>query len=327
MGIFSIFRRKKENLTISGLNKDVVEGFLEKIEDIVCIIDSKYRIDYINKSNLSKEYKYLFELLNYKDNRRLYNEIIDTANEEGFYSNNIEIIRDKERISMYIAVYYIENVDKYIAYIKDTDKYFKNENLLKEQLTQSNEELRNKELFVANLSHEIKTPINIIVAMIYFLKSTKLNEIQNEYINRLESASNLLTDLVDNILNVTKSDKVINAINAKEEFVLSDLIDTVYNMFKEDLNKKNIQWSIESNLDLNIQIYEDKTRLEQIFINLISNASKYTEKGYIELQANKISEDRDSYLLRFCVKDTGVGIKREDTIKIFKEFEQIQTQL
>ena len=79
---------------------------------------------------------------------------------------------------------------------------------------------------------------------------------------------------------------------------------------------------MESNCDLNIEIYEDETRLEQIFINLVSNAVKYTEKGYIELGINKINEDVNSYCFRFCVKDTGIGIKREDTIKIFKEFEQ-----
>jgi len=223
---------------------------------------------------------------------------------------------------MYIDIYFIETVNKYIIYIKDTDKYFKNEHMLKEELSKSNEELRNKELFVANLSHEIKTPINIIISMIYFLKSTKLDELQNEYINRLEGASDLLTELVNNILNVTKSDKVNNAINTKEQFVLNDLIQKVHNIFKDEIEKKNIQFSIESKFDLNIEIYEDKTRLEQVFINLISNSVKYTDKGFIELEAYKTDETVDSYKVRFCVKDTGIGIKKEDTIKIFKEFEQ-----
>ena len=314
--------KKKKNLLISGLNKDVVEGFIDKIEDIVCIVDSNYKIDYINKPDMSKKYEYLFDLLGYEENKELYNDIMDIVKDEGFYSNNIEIMRKKERTSMYIAIYYIQTVNKYIIYIKDTDKYFKNENILKEKLNQSNEELRNKELFVANLSHEIKTPINIIVAMIYFLKSTKLDKTQIEYVNRLEEAADLLTELVNNILNVTKSTKVTNSINTKEPFVLKDLIDKVYLMFKDELEEKNVQWSIESDMDLNIEIFEDKTRLEQIFINLISNAVKYTEKGYIELQVKKIGEDINSYHLRFCIKDTGTGIKKEDTIKIFKEFEQ-----
>ena len=322
LDFFKIFKKKEKKLLNNGLNKDVVEGFLDKIEDIICIADCNYQIEYINKSNIEEKYNNLLELLEYENNKELYNDIIKTVKQEGFYSGDIELLKSNEKVTMYISMYYIRTVDKYIAYIKDIDKYFKNENILKEKLNQSNEELRNKELFVANLSHEIKTPINIIIAMIYFLKSTKLDETQNEYLNRLEGASDLLTELVNNILNVTKSEKVTNALNTKEVFILKNLLDKVYDIFKDDIETKNIQWSVESNFDLDIEVYEDKTRLEQVFINLISNAVKYTGKGYIELEASKISENINSYIIRFCIKDTGIGIKREDTIKIFKEFEQ-----
>ena len=322
LDFLKIFKKKDIKLLNNGLNKDVVEGFLDKIEDIICIADCNYQIEYINKSNIEEKYDNLLELLEYENNKELYNDIIKTVKQEGFYSGDIELVKSNEKVAMYISMYYIRTVDKYIAYIKDVDKYFKNENILKEKLNQSNEELRNKELFVANLSHEIKTPINIIIAMIYFLKSTKLDETQNEYVNRLEDASDLLIELVNNILNVTKSEKVTNALNTKEVFVLRNLLDKVYDIFKDDIETKNIQWSVESNFDLDIEVYEDKTRLEQVFINLISNAVKYTEKGYIELEASKISENINSYIIRFCIKDTGIGIKREDTIKIFKEFEQ-----
>ena len=94
-------------------------------------------------------------------------------------------------------------------------------------------------------------------------------------------------------------------------------------MFKEEMEKKGIQWSIESNFNYDIELYEDKTKIEQVFINLISNAVKYTDKGYVELGISKTKDNIDSYLIRFCVKDTGIGIKREDTVKIFKEFEQV----
>ena len=322
MDFLRLFKKKEQKLLEAGLNRDVVEGFLDKIEDIVCIADENYKIDYINKPNMVNKYNYLLELLEYNKNKQLYNEIVNTAKEEGFYSNNIELIKDNETKAAYIAVYYIERVKKYIVYIKDTNKYLQNENMLKEKLNQSTEELRNKELFVANLSHEIKTPINIIVAMIYFLKSTKLDEVQNEYVNRLEGAADLLTELVNNILNVSKSSKVTNSVNTKEYFVFKNLIDKIDSIFKDEIEKKNLQWVIECNFDQNIEVYEDKTRLEQIFINLISNAVKYTDKGYIEMDICKISEDINSYHMRFCIKDTGIGIKREDTIKIFKEFEQ-----
>ena len=154
-GFLNIFKKKEVKTLENGLNKDVVEGFIDKIEDIVCIANENYQIDYINKKEMNEKYKYLFELLCYEENKETYNLIMNKITEEGFYANNIKLIKNKEESSMYIAIYHIQTVNKYIVYIKDTDKYFKNENMLKEQLNQSNEELKNKELFVANQCTEI----------------------------------------------------------------------------------------------------------------------------------------------------------------------------
>ena len=317
-------RRKKEYLSLeTGLNINVVQGFFEKIEDIVCITDNNYEIVYINKKELKETYSSLLQIIDYKNNKELLEEIDKQIQDEGFFSDNIEIMQGQEKTCMYISMYYVQNIQKYLVYIKDTNKYIEKETRLKEELSKSNDELRNKDLFVANLSHEIKTPINIIVAMIYFLKSTSLDEKQNQYVKKLEEAAGLLTELTNNILNVTKSNKVTNLINTKEVFSLKTVIDKVYMMFKEEIEKKGIQWSIESNFNYDIELYEDKTKIEQIFINLISNAVKYTDKGYVELEISKTKDNIDSYLIRFCVKDTGRGIKREDTVKIFKEFEQV----
>ena len=145
MNFFNIFKKKERKLLNNGLNKDVIEGFLDKIEDIICIADCNYQIDYINKSNIEEKYNNLLGLLEYENNKELYNEIVDTVKKEGFYSNNIELIKNNDKVAMYIAMYYVQTVDKYIVYIKDLDKYFRNESILKEKLNQSNEELRNKE--------------------------------------------------------------------------------------------------------------------------------------------------------------------------------------
>lgn len=215
---------------------------------------------------MSKKYNYLFEILGYDENKELYNQIINTTKDEGFYSGNIEIIKQNEKTAMYLAIYFVETVNKYIVYIKDTDKYFKNESVLKEKLSKSNEELRNKELFVANLSHEIKTPINIIVAMIYFLKSTKLDQVQNEYVNRLESSADLLTELVNNILNVTKSDKVTNAINTKEQFVLKNSIDKIYSYIQKPVKPEELKNIIKNIIKTTSGTVQSKQKRETILL-------------------------------------------------------------
>ena len=89
---FNLFKRKEKKLLTGGLNKDVLTGFIDKIEDIVCIVDNNYKIDYINKPEMVTKYNYLMDLLEYNENQEIYNEIFDTVKLEGFYSNNIEIL-------------------------------------------------------------------------------------------------------------------------------------------------------------------------------------------------------------------------------------------
>lgn len=178
---------------------------------------------------------------------------------------------------------------------------------------------------IANLSHEVRTPINIIVGMIYFLKSTSLDEKQMEYIEKLESASNILLEIVNEMLDVSKKDRNTISEYEKTTFNLKEFLQNIVDSFEEKINEKNLKWYFTPNFDVDVQIYADKVRLSQVFINLINNAIKYTDKGYIELEVNKISENKDSYQLRFCLKDTGIGIKKEDSVKIFKEFEQVES--
>lgn len=138
------------------MNINVVQGFFEKIEDIVCITDNNYEIVYINKKELKETYSSLLQIIDYKNNKELLEEIDKQIQDEGFFSDNIEIMQGQEKTCMYISMYYVQNIQKYLVYIKDTNKYIEKETRLKEELSKSNDELRNKDLFVANLSHEIK---------------------------------------------------------------------------------------------------------------------------------------------------------------------------
>ena len=123
-----------------------MQGFFEKIEDIVCITDNNYEIIYINKQELKKKYSSLLQIIDYKNNRDLLVEIDKQIQDEGFFSGNIEIIQGQEKMSMYISMYYVQNMQKYLIYIKDTNKYIEKETKLKEELSKSNEELKNKDI-------------------------------------------------------------------------------------------------------------------------------------------------------------------------------------
>lgn len=94
----NLFRKKEKRMITNGLSRDVIEGFIDKIEDIICIADSNYKIEYINKPDMVNKYNYLLDLLEYEGNKDLYNKIIETARNEGFYSGDIELEK-KERKS------------------------------------------------------------------------------------------------------------------------------------------------------------------------------------------------------------------------------------
>ena len=318
-----ITRKKENKFLISNVNINVIEGFFDQIKDIICIADYNGKIEYINNGQVYNKYKMLKEVLLYdQNNEMVYEEIISKTIDEGEFIGNIDLNKDDTQVNIYVASYNMTSQRRIFIYIKDLNEYFEKELQLQKEIEKKDEYLRTKDLFIANLSHEIRTPINIIVGMLYFLKSTELDDTQIEYISKLEQASNLLLEMVNNILDLSKGKESIIT-NNKVNFNLKAFLDNLYNLFEEKAKEKNLQWYITCDFDTDIDIYADKTRMGQVFLNLINNAIKYTEKGYIELLGKKVEENSFSYKLQFCVKDTGIGIKREDTLKIFAEFEQV----
>ena len=317
-----IARKKENKLLISDVNINVIEGFFDQIKDIICIADYDGKIEYINNGQVYNKYKMLKEVLLYdQNNEMVYEEIISKTIDEGEFIGNIQLNKDDTKVDIYIASYNMVSKGKIFIYIKDLNEYFEKELQLQKEIEKKDEYLHTKDLFIANLSHEIRTPINIIVGMLYFLKSTQLDDKQIEYIGKLEQASNLLLEMVNNILDLSKG-KANVITNNKVNFNLKAFLDNLYHLFEVKAKEKNLQWYMTCDFDTDIDIYADKTRIGQIFLNLINNAIKYTKKGYVELLGKKVEENSFSYKLQFCVKDTGIGIKREDTLKIFAEFEQ-----
>ena len=165
--------------------------------------------------------------------------------------------------------------------------------------------------------------MNIIVGMIYFLKDTTLDSKQLEYVTKLDEASNLLLEIVNGILDLSKQTTHV-FVDARVDFNFKDFLDGIVEMFKDRVTDKGLQLYVNQTIDETVNVRADKGRLGQIFINLVENAIKYTDKGFIELDARKVEETNISYKLQFCLKDTGIGIKREDSLKIFREFSQVE---
>ena len=321
MGIFN--KRNEEKTKESLISQKSVEEFLNKLEDIVCIANYDGTIVKINNEELHKDMKTLQDIFHESENKEAYHKLIENIKNNGSFIDDIDINRHLDNVHLYVAAYNLPEQNKIIFYIKDQTKYSKKEHDLIDEIGKQEDFVKAKDLFIANLSHEIRTPMNIIVGMIYFLKDTTLDSKQLEYVTKLDEASNLLLEIVNGILDLSKQTTHVT-VDARVDFNFKDFLDGIVEMFKDRVTERGLQLYVNQSIDETVNVCADKARLGQVFINLVENAIKYTDKGFIELDARKVEETNISYKLQFCLKDTGIGIKREDSLKIFREFSQVE---
>ena len=180
---------------------------------------------------------------------------------------------------------------------------------------------KSKDIFLANMSHEIRTPINGIVGIVHMLKSADLNSEYQDWINRLEMASDSLLLIINDILDISKIDSGKLKIEF-EEFNLENLLLETGKLFRTKALEKQIDFKVNLDPSLPKHVKFDSLRLQQIISNFISNSIKFTDKGEIILSATNLGY-RDNYAkIKFSVKDSGIGIKPEAVEKIFQAFEQ-----
>lgn len=320
MNFFS--NKNKKDYLSNKINPTIMEGFLNKIDDIICIANFDGTIEIINNPTINSNYKTIKEFFSEEENPALYVKILESLKNKGSYINDLELIKNGKSIKMYVAAYAVSSIKKFFFYIKDTNKYFEKEFELLKEINIQDQYLKSKDLFIANISHEIRTPINIIIGMIYFLKQTNLDNEQLEYLTKLDDASNLLLDMVNGLLDLS-NDKSYTTSKSEQSINLKDFLSETIDLLKNNIISKHLEAYIDLNIGNDIIVSVDKIKLAQIFINLIENSIKYTDKGFIEITAQKTEETNLSYKFQFCIKDTGIGIKKEDTLRIFKEYSQV----
>ncbi len=178
-----------------------------------------------------------------------------------------------------------------------------------------------KSEFLANMSHEIRTPLNGIIGFSQILSETTLNNDQKEYTDRILSSSKLLLQIVNDILDLSKIEaKKLTLVN--EEFKLNDIFNKISNIFGYIAFSKKLDFRFVINPEIPPVLIGDELRITQILINLIGNAFKFTEKGYVEMQVEYASQDNMSVELMFRISDTGIGISAEKQALLFNSFEQ-----
>jgi len=206
-----------------------------------------------------------------------------------------------------------------------TDR-FKHEIDLEKAKDKAEESDRLKSSFLANMSHEIRTPMNAIIGFSDLLvdSDTDYDE-REELVTHINNNCNTLLHLIDDIIDLAKIEANELSIYKKEANI-KDVLNELYNTLsetKKKLNKQNIEIQIDNKfLKNNFVLYTDPIRFKQIMINLINNALKYTEKGFVQIGYELLEE---SNTVEFFIKDTGIGIPKNKHKEIFDRFNKIET--
>jgi len=185
---------------------------------------------------------------------------------------------------------------------------------------------RAKSEFLANMSHEIRTPLSGIIGFTELLQGTSLSIQQKDYSSTIHKSARHLLDIINDVLDLSKIESGKTDI-IKSEFNLIDIIEDIITLSSTAALEKNIELLYRIDTDVPQIVHSDPFRTHQILTNLIGNAIKFTDCGYVYLQVT-LGEIKDvKHSIKFTVSDTGIGMGVEDKNNLFKAFSQADTSI
>lgn len=185
-------------------------------------------------------------------------------------------------------------------------------------------ESQEKSALLANMSHDIRTPMNGVMGITQLLKETTLNDQQKDYVDMIYSSSESLLGILNDILDLSKIEAgKLHIIN--EPFDLHKLIHDVAALFNMTASNSGVKLATDINPDTPQWIISDATRIRQILVNLIGNAFKFTESGLIRIKTGGTIADDNKYSIEFKVIDSGIGMNDEQQQRVFDSFTQAES--
>jgi PAS domain S-box-containing protein len=181
-----------------------------------------------------------------------------------------------------------------------------------------------KSAFVANISHELRTPMNAVLGLAQVLERTSLSPEQRQYLDMISGAGKSLLTLLNDVLDFSKIEA--NRLDLEDaDYLLDDVIDAVSSVMAVSGGDKGLDMAIRVDADLPASLHGDAQRVRQVLLNLVSNAIKFTEQGSVVLHA-WLDPARPGNV-RFDIRDTGIGIEPEQMKRLFTPFSQADASM
>ena len=182
-----------------------------------------------------------------------------------------------------------------------------------------------KSTFVSNITHEIRTPMNAIVGMTEILLREELSEQHRGYLMNIKNSGNALLNIVNDILDFSKMESGKMEL-VEDEYEPMTMLNDLSMIFLTRIGDKDMEILYDIDEKMPRRLYGDGLRIRQIIINIVNNAIKFTERGFVKLQIHVGNVNGDNMELLVSVKDTGQGIKEEDIDKLFGSFQQVDSK-
>jgi len=186
---------------------------------------------------------------------------------------------------------------------------------------------RAKSEFLANMSHEIRTPMSAVVGMTDLALRSFPNESTVEYLDNIKTASDQLLTIINDILDISKVES--GAVDLVEEkYNVHSMIYDIAAMINVRIGNKSLDFIIDDDPDIPVEMIGDETRIKQVILNLLTNAVKFTKQGHILFAINaEKTKHEGTYKLNVTVADTGVGIRKDDIGALFESYTQFDTRM
>lgn len=300
-----------------GVKEIGQQWVFEQMEDAFLIVDEMY--GYLDSNSYAK--KVFSELDHKRQNETVSGEICRL-----FMSDDkIQQIQGKHYNKKVMEIKEKGEVSGYGLFLVDITEQYELMERVRQEKERADAANQAKTAFVSNVSHEIRTPMNAIVGMTQIMLRGSLPKQECEYLMNIRNSGNALLTIINDLLDMSKIESgKMELVDEEYDFMpmLSDLGMIILNR----IGNKPVELLFDIDADIPAKLYGDALRIRQVIINLMNNATKFTEEGYVCLTVKVKEVRQDDIELFVSIKDTGQGIRKEDIGRLFGSFQQVDAK-